>query len=268
MAETSKGFVFRRVEKKYLLNREQYDGLLAAMEPYMQLDEYGLSKICNIYFDTENDELIRTSLEKPAYKEKLRLRSYGVPTPDGRVYIEIKKKYDSVVYKRRIALKHSEAEDYLLRGIRPQQESQILREIDYFLQFYRPVPKLYLAYDRMAYFGKGNHEFRMTFDSGIRSRRDELSLTAGDYGTQLLEEDYQLLEIKAVGAYPLWLAGALSELKIYPTSFSKYGNVYKKEQLSTGVAKCTATCTNPALLDLVAKADLSKTNCLHGKLVI
>ncbi|MBQ9120015.1 MAG: polyphosphate polymerase domain-containing protein [Lachnospiraceae bacterium] len=233
MAEQqAKGFVFKRVEKKYLLNREQYDALLQVMEAHMQIDEYGLSKICNVYFDTENDELIRTSIEKPPYKEKLRLRSYGVPKPDGKVYLEIKKKYDSIVYKRRIALKLSEAEDYLLRGIRPQKDSQILREIDYFINFYHPIPKLYLAYDRTAYYGKEDADFRMTFDSGIRSRREDLSLGSGDHGTQLRDDDYHLLEIKAVGAYPLWLAKALSELQIFPTSFSKYGSVYKQEVLA------------------------------------
>lgn len=231
MAEQSKGYVFKRVEKKYLLNREQYDAVLEVIAPYMEMDEYGLSQICNVYFDTPDDELIRTSIEKPMYKEKLRLRSYGVPAPDGKVYLEIKKKYDSIVYKRRVALKLSEAEDYLLRGIRPKKDSQILREIDYFIGFYHPIPKLYLAYDRTAYFGKEDADFRMTFDSGIRSRREELSLGLGDHGKQLREDDYHLLEIKAVGAYPMWLARALSELKIYPVSFSKYGSVYKQELL-------------------------------------
>lgn len=229
MAEQGKGFVFQRIEKKYMLTPEQYHSLLHRMEDYMQLDEYGLSKICNVYYDTEDDQLIRTSLEKPPYKEKLRMRSYGVPKADNKVYIEIKKKYNNVVYKRRISLKLHEAEDYLIRGIRPKQDSQILHEIDYFMSYYKPIPKLYLAYDRTAYFGKQDPDFRMTFDSGIRSRRESLSLAYGDVGKKLLEKECYLLEVKAAGAYPLWLANAMSDLKIYPISFSKYGEIYKKE---------------------------------------
>lgn len=229
MAGVAKGFVFQRIEKKYMLDDEQYEKLLKAIAPYMEMDEYGLSKICNIYFDTKQDDLVRRSNEKPVYKEKLRLRSYGVPCAKDKVYLEIKKKYKGIVYKRRISLSLQEAEDYLLRGIRPVKDSQILREIDYFIQFYQPLPKLYLAYDRTAWFGKEDPDFRMTFDANIRSRREKLSLADGDEGTPLYEHSYHLLEVKAAGAYPLWLVNALSDLKIYPVSFSKYGTIYKKE---------------------------------------
>jgi hypothetical protein len=224
------GFIFKRVEIKYLLNHEKYEKFLQAIEPYMQADEYGLSAICNIYFDTADDELIRTSIEKPFYKEKLRLRSYGTPDNDNsKVYLEIKKKYDSVVYKRRISLTLKEAKDYLLNGIRPAKDSQILKELDYFMEHYHPVPRLYIAYDRTAYFGKENHDFRMTFDSHIRSRRTDLLLEKGDSGSELYDTDYHLLETKVGGAYPLWLVKILSDNEIYPVSFSKYGNIYKKE---------------------------------------
>lgn len=226
------GYIFKRIEKKYMLTPGQYERLVAAMEPHMAVDQYGLSKICNIYFDTEDDELVRLSNEKPVYKEKLRLRSYGVPGPQDKVFLEIKKKYDGIVYKRRIALKLCEAEDYLLRGVRPAKDSQILREIDYFIAFHKPVPKLYLAYDRTAWYGKEDADFRMTFDSRIRSRRDNLFLGCGDAAQELFEQNYWLLEIKTAGAYPLWLASAMSELAIYPVSFSKYGTVYKKELAS------------------------------------
>lgn len=230
------GYIFKRIEKKYMLTPKQYEKLLAAIEPYMSIDQYGLSKICNIYFDTENDELVRLSNEKPLYKEKLRLRSYGIPAQEDKVFLELKKKYKGIVYKRRISLKLREAEDYLLRGIRPSKDSQILHEIDYFIRFYKPVPKLYLAYDRTAWYGKEDADFRMTFDSHIRSRRDNLHLDYGDIADELFEQKYWLLEIKTAGAYPLWLADALSELAIFPVSFSKYGTVYKKE-LAEGMAE-------------------------------
>lgn len=230
------GYIFKRIEKKYMLTPVQYEKLLEVIEPYMAIDQYGLSKICNIYFDTENDELVRLSNEKPVYKEKLRLRSYGIPGPEDKVFLEIKKKCGGVVYKRRISLKLREAEDYLLHGIRPARDSQILREIDYFITFHKPVPKLYLAYDRTAWYGREDADFRMTFDSNIRSRREHLSLGYGDIADELFEQKYWLLEVKTAGAYPLWLANAMSELAIYPVSFSKYGTVYKKE-LAEGMAE-------------------------------
>lgn len=222
------GFVFERIEKKYMLTRDKYNLLLEALEPYMSADSYGQHTIGNIYYDTDTYELIRQSIEKPKYKEKLRLRSYGVPQEDSTVFLEIKKKYNGVVYKRRISLTLAEAEAYLNKGIRPNKESQILREIDYFISYYNPKPKLYLAYDRVAYFGKENLDVRITFDHNIRSREYELSLGKGDHGTPLLEDYNYLMEIKVPGAMPVWLAQILCDLEIYPTSFSKYGNIYKQ----------------------------------------
>ncbi len=221
-------FVFERVEKKYLLTREKYNLLLEAIEPYMSADSYGKHTIGNIYYDTDTYELISRSIEKPKYKEKFRIRSYGIPKAEDKVFLEIKKKYKGTVYKRRVSMTLREAEDYLEKGIKPQKEGQILKEIDYFMSFYKPTPKVYLAYDRIAYFGKENKDIRITFDHNIRSRLCNMSLAEGDYGTPLLDEYHYLMEIKVPGAMPLWLSKILSDLEIYPTSFSKYGNVYKQ----------------------------------------
>lgn len=221
-------FVFERIEKKYLLTREKYNLLLEAIEPYMRADDYGKHTIGNVYYDTDTYELISRSIEKPKYKEKFRVRSYGVPKPEDKVFLEIKKKYKGIVYKRRVSMTLREAEDYLERGIKPKKEGQILKEIDYFISYYKPEPKVYLAYDRVAYFGKENKEIRITFDHNIRSRDCNISLGEGDYGTPLLDAYHYLMEIKVPGAMPLWLSKILSELEIYPTSFSKYGNVYKE----------------------------------------
>lgn len=221
-------YVFQRIEVKYLLTREKQQEFLKKIEPYMQLDEYGLHTICNIYYDTCQYDLVRRSIEKPRYKEKLRLRSYGVPTAEQEVYIEIKKKYQKVVYKRREGVSMREADAYLNHGIKPSGDSQILREINYFMQHYRPEAKLFLAYDRMAYFGKEDADIRITFDRHIRFREYDLDLRKGDYGELLLEKGEQVMEIKVGQAMPLWLAESLSELEIYPVSFSKYGNIYKE----------------------------------------
>ncbi len=220
--------VFKRYEKKYMLNQSQYEQLTAIIGEHMQIDQYGKHTICNIYFDTDDYRLIRTSIEKPKYKEKLRLRSYGIPTLDSKVFLEIKKKFDGIVYKRRISFPLRDAYTYLTDGTYSRENTQIKKEIDYFLSFYRPVPKMYIAYDRIAYFCEEDSNFRITFDSNIRYRKDDLFLEHGDHGDVLLDEDMHLMELKIAGAIPLWLVKSMSELKIYPTSFSKYGTIYKK----------------------------------------
>ncbi len=227
MADTS---FFKRVEKKYFMTDAQREKFLELTEPYMKEDEYGLTKILNIYFDTENYDLIRRSLEKPEYKEKLRLRTYGVPDKKSKAFVEIKKKFDGVVYKRRETLKLAEAADFLLEGKEPCKKSQILNEIRYFKDFYKVVPKLFIAYDRRAYFGKQDPSLRMTIDQNLRYRIRDLDLTKGDYGTAYFNQDTFLLEIKVNEAFPLWMSEALNECGIYPVSFSKYGAIYTSLQ--------------------------------------
>lgn len=223
--------VFKRYEKKYLLSGEQYQAFRRFAEDYMQIDEYGESTICNIYYDTSNYDLIRASIEKPVYKEKLRLRSYGIPTMEDTVFLEVKKKYRGIVYKRRIALPLEEAYSSLEQGVVDESRGQVAKEINYFLKRYRPIPKVYLAYDRIAMFGKEDSDLRMTFDFRIRSRMDRLDLSKGDDGEQLLPEGEVILEIKAKDAYPMWLIRGLEEFSLYPCSFSKYGSVYKESLL-------------------------------------
>lgn len=227
-------YVFKRTEKKYLLTRDQYETVTRMIKRFMLADEYGLSTICNLYFDTESFELARRSIDKPQYKEKLRLRSYGVPTENDRVFLEIKKKYNGIVYKRRISMTLAEAENYIDNGVKPTKDGQILKEIEYFMDYYKPSPVVYLAYDRIAYYGKEDKNVRVTFDMNIRYRDTDLSLGAGDYGDRLIDEDMYLMEIKIAGAMPLWLVNVLSELQIYPTSFSKYGSIYKSDLISRG----------------------------------
>ena len=221
-------YVFKRSEKKYLLDVEQYREISKRIKAFMTADKYGLSTICNIYYDTESFELIRRSIDKPCYKEKLRVRSYGVPRENDLVFVEIKKKYNGIVYKRRVSMVLSEAVDYLENRNRPKAENQIFREIDYFINYYNPRPAVYLAYDRLAYYGNVDNNVRVTFDTNIRSRSYDLSLAAGDYGEKLLKEGQYLMEIKIAGAMPMWMVEILSDMKLYPTTFSKYGNIYAK----------------------------------------
>lgn len=226
---------FERVEKKYLMSKEQFEAFCTMTEEKITLDQYGLHTICNIYYDTDTYDLIRYSISKPKYKEKLRLRSYGIPTNESMVFVELKKKWNGVVFKRRTSMSLAEAKNYLNCGVQPSKESQIVREIDYFLEYYSPTPKLFLAYDRLAFFSKEDENVRITVDQNIRSRTTDLDLSMGDYGERLMDEELYLMEIKVPGVFPLWLANLLSELKIYPISFSKYGNIYQKTLLARGV---------------------------------
>lgn len=220
--------IFERLEKKYLLKQEQYEALKPLLRERMEPDPYGRSLIMSLYFDTPDHLLIRRSLEKPAYKEKLRLRSYGVPGPKTQVYAELKKKFSGVVYKRREAMTLEEAEAYLLRKREPSAKSQIIRELDWMLSFYEGItPAALISCQREAFFSKESSLLRMTFDENILWREENLSLSEGEGGLPLLQEGERLLEIKIPGAMPLWLASALDSLKAFPVSFSKYGNAYK-----------------------------------------
>ena len=220
--------IFKRYELKYLLTRAQKDAVLRAMEPHMALDQYGRDTVRNVYFDTDNCRLIRHSIEKPAYKEKLRVRSYRQVGADGTVFVELKKKYRSVVYKRRIALPEGEAMHWLCTPEARGPDTQIGREIDYFRCFYQTLrPVAFLTYEREAYYDQSGGDFRVTFDENILGRQEELSLERGVWGEPLLEEGLTLMEIKTSGGIPLWMTEVLSRERLYKTSFSKYGTAYQ-----------------------------------------
>lgn len=221
--------VFKRYELKYLLTLEQKRQLLDVMAPYMALDKYGRTIIRNIYFDTDNYRLIRRSIERPDYKEKLRIRSYRQAEPNSPVFVELKKKYDHVVYKRRISLPEKEAMDWICGYHHCQQRGQICQEVDYFLSFYETLhPAVFLSYEREAFYSKDGSDFRVTFDDNILCRQEALSLEEPVWGTPILDPELVMLEIKCSGGIPMWMARFLSEHKIYKTSFSKYGTAYQK----------------------------------------
>lgn len=221
--------VFNRYEKKYLLDEKTYRAFREELDRYMTEDSYGWHTIRNIYFDTEDDCLIRTSIEKPKYKEKFRIRCYGQPTEDSTYFLEIKKKYNGLVNKRRIPLSASEADAYLKGGIPPKTKGQIFQEVDFLLGRYHLLPKRYIAYDRVALFGKEDAEFRVTFDINIRSRVDNLTLAQDTNNELLLAPGYYLMEVKISDAMPKWFVDLLSKYKIYNTSFSKYGMFYMRQ---------------------------------------
>lgn len=228
--------VFNRYENKYLMDTKAFYTIYNRLMEYMELDAYNKNdkfySISNLYYDTEHHTLVRNSLAKPKYREKLRVRAYGVPAKDAKVYLELKKKVFGLVNKRRTALKLHEAYEFVRTGQAPAfregMNGQVIQEIEYFLSRYELQPMAYLAYDRIAMFCKDNRDLRITFDTNIRSRRYDLRLEAGDYGEQLMERGQWLMEVKAEKTIPVWLSKLLSELQMYRTSFSKYGNEYKK----------------------------------------
>lgn len=235
-------YSFERYEKKYFLTPEKQARLLSRMEPYIKSDDYGKYTICSIYYDTDNWQLVRESIEKPDYKEKLRVRSYGVPEKDGKVFVELKKKCGGIVYKRRITTEASMTEPFLCGSEKPSQYGQIGREIAWFRDLYKPKPKVFIAYDRTAFAGTEDHELRITFDHNMRWRDNDLDLCLGDYGQPIIAEDRILMEIKMPGVCPLWLSRMLSEEGIFPISFSKYGTCYREHILKNSKNKEAFYC--------------------------
>lgn len=219
--------IFERTEKKYIITIKQKDELLKQFDKKIIDDEYGQSTIKTLYFDTADFRLIRKSIEKPVYKEKLRLRCYNTPTDTSIVFLELKKKYRGVVYKRREKLKYAEVKSYLKTLLMPK-DTQIMREIDYTMHFYPDLkPRICIIYDRCAYYSSDDASLRITFDSNLRFRTTNLTLASDVSGEKIISDEYCIMEIKALGGIPLWLTKVLTDNKIYPGSFSKYGTAYK-----------------------------------------
>ena len=222
--------IFQRYETKYLLTCEQQSQLLERMAQYMQLDQFGHTTIRNIYFDTDNWYLVRKSMERPIYKEKLRIRSYRQVKNTDTVFVELKKKYRSIVYKRRIPLSLEEAMNWFCNGGEQPVHSQVADELEYFRHFYRTLkPAVFLTYERDAYYSTVGEDLRVTFDTNILFRQNARSLSAGVGGFPVLGEDQNLvlMELKTRGGIPLWMTRFLSENEIRQTSISKYGRAYQ-----------------------------------------
>ncbi|MBQ7132318.1 MAG: polyphosphate polymerase domain-containing protein [Oscillospiraceae bacterium] len=242
---------FKRYEKKYKVTDKQLEEMMPTILEHMNFDKYCVGGaeygVYNIYFDTQDSYLIRESLQKPRYKEKIRLRTYCSPAQDNDTcFLELKKKCEKIVFKRRITTTLSQAEEFLMYGTEPNFDekdyinNQVLAEIRTFMKMYSIVPTQYISYKRFAFFGKDDSSFRMTFDRDITTRRNDLSLRYDSYGEKLLGEHERLLEIKINGAMPMWLATMLSEMGIFTTSFSKYGTAYSnkiKEDMGLVTAK-------------------------------
>ncbi len=236
------GNTFMRSEMKFLLSETDYAAVRKAFSPYVTEERFGKHTVCNIYSDTDDWQLIRTSLDKPLYREKLRLRTYGAASDDCSSFLEIKKKFKGVVYKRRAELPYKDALAYIRGERHPEKDCQVLRETDYMIKRLGLKPKIVICYDRRAFYANDDIELRITFDGNIRSRRKDLDLRAGDYGEYLAGQPFRVMEIKVAHAVPLWMTHILSELEVYQGAFSKYGNIYRanfKNFDSRGIELCS-----------------------------
>ena len=224
--------VMKRYEMKYILSPEQTEFFKKKVVGHMKIDKFGLTSIASLYYDTPDYRLIRTSIDKPAFKEKIRLRSYGIASDSSPVFLELKRKAYGIVYKRRVqstlplVKKFFDCEGDICAG------GQINREITTFRDYYQTlVPACLIIYDRIAYFEHGG-DLRLTIDHNPRYRYDELNLKTSMEGNSLLEKGFTILEVKVQQAVPLWLSAILTEGHIYKNSFSKYGEAYRQQLIS------------------------------------
>lgn len=223
--------VMKRYELKYLLSRTQTDNLRQRLKGHMEVDQYGKTSIASLYYDTPTYRLIRTSVEKPEFKEKIRLRSYGIATEESPVYLELKRKAYGIVYKRRVETTIPLVRKFLSGEGDICAAGQINREITVFRDYYETlVPACLIIYDRTAYYEPGG-DLRLTIDENPRYRADDLTLTKSMDGIPLLGEGWTILEIKVQEAMPLWLTDILSSERIMKGSFSKYGEAYRLQML-------------------------------------
>ncbi len=220
---------FKRQENKYLINKNIYDRIIQLGCDFIEKDNYSETVINNVYLDTDDYLLTRRSIEKPKYKEKLRVRGYQSVDNDSKVFLEVKKKCEGVGYKKRLTIKLDELNRRLAVKDYELGNDHIAKEIGWCLSRYQPVPKIYVGYERVAYKGVGVSPLRITFDRNVIYRSNDLKLESGFYGDYIVDKDLVIMEIKTTEGIPLWLTNILNQLKVYPSSFSKVGNAYKKE---------------------------------------
>lgn len=223
--------IFERKETKYIINKATFDDFFHELMTYMNVDEYGLHTIFSLYFDTDNYTFIQHSLTKPVYKEKFRVRSYGVPTEESLLFLEIKKKVSGIVYKRRVPIPYQDYKRWQETGDLPMdvQTTQIGKEVRWlFTQHTDLRPRVLIAYDRLSLFDKEETAFRVTFDQHIRFRQTDLHFS-GETQDELVAPEVDVwMEVKALGAYPLWFVSLLAAYDIRKASFSKYAQTYER----------------------------------------
>lgn len=222
--------VFERKETKYLFTQQQFEGFFEELQHYMSVDEYGLHTIRSLYYDTDTYKFIQHSMDKPKYKEKFRIRSYGTPNANSTIFLEIKKKVKGIVYKRRLPLAYQDYLVWVETGQFPEElkKTQIGQEIAWlFLKNPDLSPKVLISYDRLSLFCEDDEDFRVTFDQNICYQAEDVRVAASR-GDLVAPELGVLMEVKAMGAYPLWFVELLTKYHAQKGSFSKYAQTYQR----------------------------------------
>ena len=230
--------VFDRIEKKYLITKDEKKQLLKTIKKYMQKDSYHKSEVYNIYLDTDNYDLIIQSIDWTDFKHKLRARSYG---GYDRVFLEIKTKIRgrdlNPGYKRRVMITRDDFEKFISKESTAQKlaaqseetthDRQIAKEVDYLTNYLDLKPKILVMYNRESY--KDDDNLRITFDEKLKYRDQNLSFVKAKRDKIYFKDDHNIImEVKAHGVLPLWLTGLMTNLNIRPQRFSKIGKVYEK----------------------------------------
>ena len=221
--------VLMRTEKKYLLDEKILNGILGSVAPYMHRGEYGAETVSSIYYDNDDYELIQKSVEKPVFKEKFRIRTYGLPSGNDTVFAEIKRKYDGQVYKRRVAAPMERMKQFLEKGTPLEDSIQIQNEILWMIKRYGLKPKVWIASDRTEYVSNDDSQLRITFDRNLRFRKDHLDLGYSLEGTPFGTDGLVVMEIKSALGLPRWLLDAIEKNGAKPGSFSKIGRCFEEE---------------------------------------
>lgn len=237
--ESASQSTFARTEKKYLLPAQKFHDLWEGLQAHMRRDVFGETTINSLYLDTPTFYLIRQSIEKPIYKEKFRIRGYGsISSADLSVFLEAKKKFKGIVYKRRVEMSLHEAMDYVECGTRPYSlkrlepdkrfvAEQMMREFEWARTYYKKLqPAMLISCNRSSFVGIDEPDLRITFDTSVLWRDYELRLNTPRDGYYLIDPDCALMEVKCPRAMPLWLASLLDDVDAFPQSFSKYGTAY------------------------------------------
>lgn len=266
---------FERKEKKYLISTEQCQAIKEGLASHMRLDDYGATRIDSLYLDTPNRSLICRSLEKPLYKEKLRIRSYGPFSEADSVFVEIKKKYKGIVYKRRVrmspegarryanglayedAQKQFPIEDCPVEKELAPGKVQIAREIDAFFGRYDGLaPSMLISCMREAWCPIDSEDDdcvdRITFDEDICYV--DLMEASSVMRRPVTAPDQVVMEVKCAGGYPTWLCDILSSVAAYPRSFSKYGNAYKRVLAEQGAVQVAQSASGKVSIHRIPTA--------------
>ena len=233
---------FKRIETKYVVSKENLEDLLTDLKEYLVEDDYPTSIISNIYFDTDNFDVIQDALDGNHRQEKIRMRTYlANPKIDSKVFLEVKSKDDEGIgHKFRLVSTPLAITNLMTDGKNHGQitDRQLLQDIHHLRQRYDEglKPRMYIYYDRFSMKeketieGYAYNKVRVTLDQNLTYRDEDVSLFKGNHGFPLLDEDTIIMEIKAPGKKPDWLQAILDKHGLKEQKFSKYSCAYHKSQ--------------------------------------